>query len=276
MVPCVAAGGVKEYADFVKEGNFTPLTVMNPELGMETAIFAEDREHFLSEGTTASVSGRITGMSGEEGTSDKKEICNMDKVHAKVTEMLNSIDETTKSMSKSSKMIEKPVEKRYKGRRRKISVTDAIANLTSHEQGIVDTCAINSANSSRSSGYHSQQEINDSRGNIDDCSIVEKEENFDSNKGYEDKATKYDILAANLLDSMVEEKAKFRSSFRSGAEALDTFLDTMNPMNKTAHPALPAVVKDRLEENRKRGRYSLCMREEIYNDLRLRFDLFLL
>ena len=64
---------------------------------------------------------------------------------------------------------------------------------------------------------------------------------------------KYDILSANLLDSMVEEKAKFQSSFRSGEAALDHFLNIANPMNKIAHPALPCAVKDQQEENRKRG-----------------------
>ena len=153
---------MKEYADFVKEGNFTPLSVLNPDLGMETAIFAEDRGSRMSGVTTAALSGRITGMSGEEGFSSEKESMNLEEAHTKVTEMLNTIEEKTKLTNESFKMLDKPVEKRYKGRRRKISVTDDIVNLSSADQNIgVDTGVLNSATSSRSSGYQSQPDIKD-------------------------------------------------------------------------------------------------------------------
>ena len=78
---------------------------------------------------------------------------------------------------------------------------------------------------------------------------------------FEDKSSdaKYDILAANLMDSMVEEKVKFQSSFSSvqsssGEACLDNFIDSSNPWNKTAHPALPKVMEEQMAENQKRGR----------------------
>ena len=39
----MAAGGMREYTDFVKEGNFSPMTVLDPERGMDTEIFAKVR-----------------------------------------------------------------------------------------------------------------------------------------------------------------------------------------------------------------------------------------
>ena len=179
LVPCVAAGGMKEYADFVKEGNFTPLTVMNPELGMETAIFAEDREHHMSGAATAALSGRMTGMSGEEGLTGDKENMNMDEAHAKVTEIFKSITDKTKNTDESYKVLDKPLEKRYKGRRRKISVNDAIVNLSSTEQGIGrDDGLLSSANSSRSSGYQSQL---DTKENVSIAMIGEVSDDFRDN-----------------------------------------------------------------------------------------------
>ena len=167
---------MKEYADFVKEGNFTPLSVLNPELGMETAIFAEERGSRMSGATTAALSGRITGMSGEEGFSIEKESMNIEEAHAQVTEMLNSIEEKTKLTNESFKMLDKPMEKRYKGRRRKISVTDDIVSLSSTELSIgLDAGVLNSATSSRSSGYQSQPDIKD---NMSSDTIGEAEDNF--------------------------------------------------------------------------------------------------
>ena len=65
---------------------------------------------------------------------------------------------------------------------------------------------------------------------------------------------KYDLMSANLLDVMVEDKAKFQSSFQtSGESAIDLFMDRTNPWNKIAHPALPNVIKEQLEINKKRG-----------------------
>ena len=43
LVPCNAAGGILEYMDYVKEGNFVPGPVLDPELGIEYELFAERR-----------------------------------------------------------------------------------------------------------------------------------------------------------------------------------------------------------------------------------------
>ena len=58
---------------------------------------------------------------------------------------------------------------------------------------------------------------------------------------------------ANLLDVLIEEKHRFRSSFVCGDATLDLFLDKKNPCQKAIHPALPAVIEQKLAENRKRG-----------------------
>ena len=88
-----------------------------------------------------------------------------------------------------------------------------------------------SANSERSSGYHSQG--NNSTPDPDD----------------------YD--EANLLDVLIEEKHRFRSSFICGDATLDLFLDKKNPCNKMIHPALPGEIEKKKEENRKRGELPL-------------------
>ena len=41
LIPCNAAGGMKEYTEFVKEGNFLPMSVLDPFLGIENEVFAE-------------------------------------------------------------------------------------------------------------------------------------------------------------------------------------------------------------------------------------------
>ena len=58
---------------------------------------------------------------------------------------------------------------------------------------------------------------------------------------------------ANLLDVLIEEKHRFRSSFICGDATLDLFLDKKNPCNKMIHPALPGEIEKKKEENRKRG-----------------------
>ena len=154
-MPCIGVGGMKEYTEFIKEGNFSPMSVLNPDLGMASEIFAMDRKGDVS-GRMTGMSGRMTGLDGEV-----LENVNMDEAHAKVTEMLNKIEKTSKTSGDGCKTVfEKPVERRYKGRRRKISVGEDISQLTSLEQGrALDTISTNSANSSRSSGYHSQPDV---------------------------------------------------------------------------------------------------------------------
>ena len=161
MVPCIAAGGMKEYAEFIKEGNFSPMSVLNPELGMDSAIFAKDRASNMS-GRVTGLSGRMTGMSGDDDIPLEKENINLDQAHAKVTELLNKIEEKTKTTNEAFKIVglDKVVEKRYKGRRRKISVGEDISQLSALDTGRgTDSVLINSANSSRSSGYQSQPDV---------------------------------------------------------------------------------------------------------------------
>jgi len=60
------------------------------------------------------------------------------------------------------------------------------------------------------------------------------------------------VRGEGLLGLFQEEKKKFQSSFdnsflkesKSGNQAIDLFLDRANPYNKTAHPALPNVIKE--------------------------------
>ena len=59
--------------------------------------------------------------------------------------------------------------------------------------------------------------------------------------------------SANLLDVMVEDKAKFQSSYTQGETSMELFLDHKNPWNKSIHPALPKIIQEHLQENRKRG-----------------------
>ena len=62
-----------------------------------------------------------------------------------------------------------------------------------------------------------------------------------------------DMGEANLLDVMVEDKAKFQSSYSSGETAMELFMDRKNPWNKSIHPALPKIIQEKLVENRRRG-----------------------
>ena len=62
-MPCDAAGGMLEYMDFVKEGlSFVPGNLLNPEVGLETELFAinKNAESELGDsvGSVDSSSGR--------------------------------------------------------------------------------------------------------------------------------------------------------------------------------------------------------------------------
>jgi hypothetical protein len=69
LVPCNAAGGILEYMDYVKEGNFVPGPVLDPELGIEYELFAERRASGpgdrLSFSNTSSQPRRHKGQSGD-------------------------------------------------------------------------------------------------------------------------------------------------------------------------------------------------------------------
>ena len=153
---------MKEYAEFIKEGNFSPMSVLNPEMGMDSAIFAQDRASHVS-GAVRGLSGRMTGMSSDQDNfHEEKERVNLEEAHAQVTDMLTKIEEKAKNTKDAfATVLEKPVEKRYKGRRRKISVGEDISHLSGLEQGR-DLLASSSAHSSRSSGYQSQTERGES------------------------------------------------------------------------------------------------------------------
>ena len=149
---------MREDVDFIKEGNFSPMSVLNPELGMEAAIFAKDRSSSMSD-AYANISGRASTMSNKFSGGEERKI-SLDEAHTKVTDMLSKIEETI-DVSLPAKMLEKPPEKRYKGRRRKISVEDEISNLSHPGQDRgrdFDMMSVKSTNSSNSSGYISSQE----------------------------------------------------------------------------------------------------------------------
>ena len=103
--------------------------------------------------------------------------------------------------------------------------------------------------SSRSSGYQSQQEF-----------YVEGEVAHSFSKcpkvKFPDVIPDYDeTIEANLLDVLVEDKIKFQSSYTVGDASMEIFMDRKNPWNKSIHPALPKIIQEKLQENRKRGRH---------------------
>ena len=67
-------GTILDYAEFCKEGNFLPMSVLDPDIGMDTEIFAQQRK--------GSLSGRLSEMSGYNG-----EPVNVDEAFDKVTEI---------------------------------------------------------------------------------------------------------------------------------------------------------------------------------------------
>ena len=66
-----------------------------------------------------------------------------------------------------------------------------------------------------------------------------------------------ETIEANLLDVMVEDKVKFTSSYTVGDVSMEIFMDRHNPWNKSIHPALPKIIQEKLQENRKRGRHGI-------------------
>ena len=60
---------------------------------------------------------------------------------------------------------------------------------------------------------------------------------------------------ANLLDVLIEEKHRFKSSFVRGDATLDLFLDHKNPCQKAIHPALPATIEQKRAEIRARSKF---------------------
>ena len=163
LVPCNASGGMREYADFVKEGNFIPTSILDPDLGMEAEVFAE-----VKSAGGGLRSGRLSEMSLRDG-----EPVNLDEAFTKVNEMLEKVEAGVETRRKSLVATEPPlVPRRHKGRRvrtrpsvsldyndmpRGAPGAGAFQTTTSDIFGL--NLNPDSETSSRSSGYQSQQEF---------------------------------------------------------------------------------------------------------------------
>ena len=157
LVPCNASGGMREYADFVKQGNFIPTSVLDPDLGMEAEVFAEVK----SSGGLRS--GRLSEMSLREG-----EAVNLDEAFTRVTEMLSKVEAGVEQRRSSLVTSEAPQPRRHKGRRVRARPSASLSlepDLPTGGPGATtsDIFGFNlnpdSDSSSRSSGYQSQQEF---------------------------------------------------------------------------------------------------------------------
>ena len=91
----MAAGGMREYTDFVKEGNFSPMTVLDPDLGMDTEIFAKVRSSSL--GSTRATSGRMSSLHHQPPAQN----VNLDEAFTAVTQALERVEQDTKVRSQS-------------------------------------------------------------------------------------------------------------------------------------------------------------------------------
>ena len=132
LVPCVGAGRMREYTDYIKEGNFAPMTVLDTELGINSEIFAKTRSRSVA--STRGTSGRISALQGEETV-------NLDEALQQVTEALERVEGEAKVRRESLSLTAvKPERRRLRGRRARPGHEDPPA----------------SANSETSSGYHSQ------------------------------------------------------------------------------------------------------------------------
>ena len=175
LVPCVAAGGMREYTDFVKEGNFSPMTVLDPDLGMDTEIFAKVRSS--SVGSTRATSGRMSSLLHHHQQYQHQQppapSINLDEAFTAVTQALQRVEKDNKvssdrgwagwaeslvlqerkeaelsssSTTPSSSSTLAPPEVKRRGRRGKACLEDSLTPAITPD----------SANSERSSGYQSQ------------------------------------------------------------------------------------------------------------------------
>ena len=71
---------------------------------------------------------------------------------------------------------------------------------------------------------------------------------------YGDGEDSVDMDHANLLDVLVEDKVKFKSSYEVGDASMEIFMDKTNPWNKSIHPALPKIIQEKLLANRRYGK----------------------
>lgn len=226
LVPCNAAGGLREYADFVKEGNFLPMTVLDPDLAMINETFAAVKSE---DAVLGCQSGRLSELS----TRSDGEVVNLDEAFSKVCEMLNKVEAQSKERKEShaTEGVEELPTRRRGRRVRKPTpiVQQPLVPVPDNLEADLFGLPPNSADSSRSSGYFSQQDF------------------------YNEDIAVDPLDSANLLDVMVEDKAKFQSSYQQGDVSMELFLDRKNPWNKSIHPALPKIIQEKLAENRKRG-----------------------
>ncbi|XP_023337885.1 uncharacterized protein LOC111708668 isoform X2 [Eurytemora carolleeae] len=223
LVPCYAAGGIKEYTEYVKEGNFVPGPILDPELAMDYEIFSR----------------RDTRCSGESDLprSKPEKRISLSQACTDISVLLNSIEETYKESEKKDKLDKKrkPANDFYQ---------------KELEQGKFADLLMFGVGSSDSSGYQS-------------TSLLGSEDDLYSGEGRGGGG------GADLLDLLDEEEKtpRFQSSFSKpeilGDNALDMFIDRLNPYNRQAHPALPNVMKQ-LDDVRKKRADKMKLQEELF------------
>ena len=226
LVPCVAAGRMREYTEFVKEGNFSPMTVLDPDLGMDSEIFAKVRSSSVA--STRGTSGRESGLG--MNNLQPEDAVNLDEALSKVTAALERVESDTVARRESESSIVPPSvqeRRRWRGRR-------------ARKGPDCDGPPASALSDTASSGYHSQGEANTPDTTLCDGVILATPD-------------PEDFEETNLLDALIEEKHRFTSSFCCGEATLDLFLDKKNPCNKVVHPALPKVIEEKMAENKKRG-----------------------
>ena len=81
---------------------------------------------------------------------------------------------------------------------------------------------------------------------------------------YGDGEDSVDMDHANLLDVLVEDKVKFKSSYEVGDASMEIFMDKTNPWNKSIHPALPKIIQEKLLANRRYGKNEILMTAQAF------------
>ena len=81
---------------------------------------------------------------------------------------------------------------------------------------------------------------------------------------YGDGDDSVDMDHANLLDVLVEDKVKFKSSYEVGDASMEIFMDKTNPWNKSIHPALPKIIQEKLLANRRYGKNEILMTAQAF------------
>ena len=93
---CNAPGGIRDYTEYVKEGNFVPDVILNPEKGVDYEIFKEKKKSRRRRGTSSSGAapkkpeeggGGAAATSGSAVTTANS----MESAHTNITSLLNKI-----------------------------------------------------------------------------------------------------------------------------------------------------------------------------------------